>query len=95
MAAREPLEPPPERPEYGAPVERPSYTVVEHRSNGGLWALLIVLVLVAIALGTLYYTGAFNGRPLYSETNKVNIKVHTPASPAGGNGGGGSSQSGP
>ncbi len=94
MAAREPLEPPPERPDYVAPRERPSYTVVEERSNGALWALLIVVVLLLIAAAALWYTGAFNGRPLWSETNKVNIKVHA-APPAGGMGGGGSSQTSP
>lgn len=85
MAAREPLEPPPER---VVERDRPSYTVVDHRSNGGLWAFLIVLVLVAVAAAVLWATGVFNGRPAMSETNKVNIKVHAPASPGGGTGGG-------
>lgn len=79
MAARDPLEPPPEG--------RTDYTVVEHRSNSGMWAFVIVLVLLAVAAG-LYFAGVFNGKPLVSETNKTTIKV---APPSGGSGTGGSS----
>ncbi len=84
MAAREPYEPPPERTDY---------TVVEHRSSGALWAVLIVLVLLVIAAAALWYTGAFNGRPLSSETSKTNIKVTVPA-PGSGNTGSGSTGGG-
>lgn len=81
MAAREPIEPPRE-----TEVRRTDYTVVEHRSSGGMWAAIIV-VLLLIAAGVLYFTGAFNGRALSTETNKVDIKVHTPAAPTNGGGG--------
>ncbi len=78
MAAREPIDPPPERTDY---------TVVERRSNGGLWAFVIVLVLLAIA-AALYFSGVFSGRPIVSETNKTTIKV-APAPSGGGNTGAG------
>ncbi len=68
---------------------RTDYTVVEHRSNGGLWALVIILILLAVA-AVLYFTGVFNGRSLYTEKNKVDIHVSAPAS--GGTGGATSGQ---
>jgi hypothetical protein len=77
MAAREPLEPPPPR---RADLEY--RTVVEHRSNGALWGFVIVLVLLAIAVATLYATGAFGRQPLSTETGKVTA----PASGGGGTG---------
>ncbi len=77
MAAREPYEPPPERTDY---------TVVEHRTNGALWAFVIVLVLLVIAAAALWYTGAFGGRALSSETNRTNIHVTVPAPGGGGTG---------
>ncbi len=79
MAAREPYEPPPPRTEYEY------HTVVEHRSNGALWAFVIVLVLLLIA-AALYLSGVFNGRSLSTETSKVNIKVTAPTSGGGGTG---------
>ncbi len=81
MAAREPLEPPPERTDY---------TVVEHRSNAGIWAFVIVLIWLAVAAG-LYFAGVFNGRPIYSEKSNVNIKVAPPSGGTSGGGGGGTS----
>ena len=86
MAAREPIQPPPER-------ERTDYTVVEHRSSSGMWAFVVVLVLLLIGVG-LYAAGVFNGRPLWSEKNNVNIKV-APSNTGGGSSGGTSGNGGP
>ncbi len=89
MAAREPLEPP-QPPRYDReppPPRRYDYeyrTLVQERSNGALWAFVIVLVLLVIAAATLYATGAFGRHPLSTETSKVNIKVTAPTSGGGG-----------
>jgi hypothetical protein len=66
----------------GPTTTRTTVNVVEHRRSGGLWAVLIIVVLAMVAAG-LYFAGVFNGRPLYSEKNKVDIKVHAPAAGGG------------
>ncbi len=88
--------PPPADPRYPPPAsyQQPP-VVVERGSSAGMWAFVVVLLVLVIA-GVLYFTGVFNGRSIVSETDKVNIHVHAPApgpapSPSGGaaQGGGG------
>ncbi len=77
----------PRDPRYAPPADyRQAPVVVERGSSAGVWAFVIVLLLLVIA-GVLYFTGVFNGRSLVSETDKVDIHVHAPASPNGGGGG--------
>ncbi len=92
-----PNTPPPRDPRDGYPprVDYQQPPVVVERGSGGMWAFVIVLLLLVVA-AVLYFTGVFNGRSLVSETDKVDIHVHAPASPgtAGGATGGGTAPSG-
>ena len=38
------------------------------------------------AAAVLYFTGAFSGRSIFSETDCTNIRIHAPASPPAGGG---------
>ncbi len=78
----DPRYPPPADPRYPPPAgyQQPP-VVVERGSSAGMWAFVVVLLLLVIA-GVLYFSGVFNGRSLVNETDKVNIHVHAPAAPA-------------
>ncbi len=96
MASRDPgpeypQSPPPadpRDPRYPPPADyRQAPVVVEHRSSAGIWAFVIVLLLLAAA-AVLYFTGVFNGRPIVTEKDRTDIHINAPApaAPAGGGG---------
>ncbi len=90
MATPDPYRPDPryEDPRYEQPP-----VVVERRSSAGIWAFVIVLLLLAVA-AVLYFTGVFNGRPLVTEKDKTEIHINAPSGGTGGTGGTGGATGG-